>query len=246
VDATLLVIASFLASAVEVVEALTIVLAVGVTRGWRAALAGASSASLLLLLVVSLLGPAIVLAIPIRVLQTVVGVLLVMFGTQWLRKAIERRAGLRDLHDEARIFERDIREFAAAPVAAGFDWNGFTLSFKGVFLEGLEVAFIVLTFGTNGSRLALASLGAAVAFVLVVGVGIAVRRPLQRVPENDLKFVVGLLLCAFGTFWLGEGAGIEWPLEDVMIVAFAVFYGAAATLLVATLRRRPGIAAAKS
>ncbi len=236
----LLVLASFLASTVEVVEAFTIVLAVGLTHGWRAAAVGVAAAAGLLIIVVAALGPALVL-IPISVLQVVVGLLLVIFGMQWLRKAIQRRAGLKALHDEDLIFERDMREFAIDGPVDGFDWAGFTLSFKGVFLEGLEVAFIVVTFGANAhhdlavNAFVLTGLGALAAMVLVLAVGVVVRAPLARVPENDLKFAVGTLLTAFGSFWIGEGVGVRWAGSDAMILGLVVLYGlfawAASTML---------------
>ena len=241
----LIVLASFLASAVEVVEAFTIVLAVGITRGWRTALIGAGAASILLVVLVAALGPSLILSIPIEVLQTLVGVLLLMFGLQWLRKAILRRSGWKSMHDEDEIFAKDVAALATAERTCGLvDWTGFTLAFKGVFLEGLEVAFIVLTFGTKDDHLALSALGAALACVLVVLAGVLVRRPLSRVPENDLKFAVGLMLAAFGTFWLGEGSGLEWTLGDgmlpVLVALYAVVCWALARWL--TVRRARSIA----
>ena len=221
----LIVLASFLASAVEVVEAFTIVLAVGITRGWRTALIAAAAASLVLVVLVAALGPSLILSIPIEILQTVVGVLLLMFGLQWLRKAILRRSGWKSLHVEDQIFAKDVAALSSSARTEGFvDWTGFTLAFKGVFLEGLEVAFIVLTFGTKDDHLALSALGAASACVLVVIAGVLVHRPLSRVPENDLKFAVGLMLAAFGTFWLGEGSGLEWTLGDGMLPVLVILY----------------------
>jgi uncharacterized membrane protein len=247
-NALLLFLASFLASTVEVVEAFTIVLAVGLTRGWRQSLFGVAAASVTLVAVVGILGPSLVVAIPLHVLQVVVGLLLLIFGMQWVRKAVLRRAGLKALHNEDAIFAEDVKEFAADIPLAGFDWQGFTLSYKGVFLEGLEVAFIVLTFGANSQHLAfggrdlngfvLSGLGAFVAFALVLAAGALVRHPLSRVPENDLKFAVGVLLTSFGTFWLGEGAGIDWVLSDGMIIVLAVLYTALAFGLSSNLASR--------
>src|SRR5215212_4829416 len=186
---------AFLASAVEMVEALTIVLAVGITRGWRAALIGAGGGLLALGVVIAALGPSLVNYVPLDALRVVIGVLLLIFGMQWLRKAILRASGRKALHDEERIFREEVAELRAEPPAAGaFDWTGFTVSFKGVFLEGLEVAFIVLTFSANDGRFDLSLAGAGVGLFLVVAVGLLVHRPLSRVPENTIKFAVGLML----------------------------------------------------
>src|SRR5438128_8932674 len=211
--------AAFLASAVEMVEALTIVLAVGVTRGWRSTLVGVGAAALALAAVVGALGPAVTL-IPISVLRIVVGGLLLAFGLQWLRKAILRAAGIKALHDEDEIYARELEEArrAGTEMRAGLDWYSFTLSFKGVFLEGLEVAFIVLSFGAEkGTGITVAAAAAAVALVIVALVGAFVRAPLSRVPENTLKFAVGLLLTTFGIFWGAEGAGASWPGSDAAL-----------------------------
>src|SRR6266511_2821631 len=190
------------------VEALTIVLAMGVTRGWRAALAGAGAATLALAAIVAVLGPALTV-IPIEALRLVVGALLLVFGLQWLRKAILRASGWRALRDEDAVFAREAAEAQRAKhdERAGLDWYAFTISFKGVLLEGLEVAFIVLTFGSTQGSIPLAAAGAAAAVVLVVVAGIVVHGPLSRVPENELAFAVGVMLTTFGTFWGPEGAG---------------------------------------
>ncbi|HKO24190.1 MAG TPA: hypothetical protein VJY65_05545, partial [Chloroflexota bacterium] len=193
-----LVLASFLASAVEMVEALTIVMAAGVTRGWRSSLVGVGAALGVLAAICAVLGPALT-AIPIAALQLVVGTLLLIFGLQWLRKAILRAGGFKALHDEAAIFERE-REAARTGgtiVRAGLDWYAVKLCFMGVLLEGLEVAFIVVTFGAAERQVGLAALGAAAALVIVVGAALVVHQPLSRVPENTLKFAVGLLLSSF-------------------------------------------------
>jgi uncharacterized membrane protein len=233
------ILASFLASTVEMVEALTIVLAAGVTRGWRSSLIGVGVALVALAVIVALLGPALVL-IPIDVLRLVVGALLLIFGLQWLRKAILRASGFKALHDEAAIFQRqrDAAQGQAAVVRAGLDWYAFTLCFKGVLLEGLEVAFIVITFGATSHQVGLAALGAAVAIVLVGAVGLAVRGPLSRVPENTLKYAVGLMLTSFGTFWAAEGAGVQWPTSDVAILGLLVVYAVISFGLVSALQRR--------
>jgi uncharacterized membrane protein len=235
----LLIGAAFLASCVEMVEAVTIVLAVGLTHNWRTALVGVLAALLALAGVVGALGPSLVHYVPIDDLRIFVGVLLIVFGLQWLRKAVLRAAGLKALHDEEQIFEQEVAELREAPVAAGeLDWTGFVVSFKGVFLEGLEVAFIVLTFGANSGHFGPAASGAALAAIVVVGVAVIVHRPLTRVPENAIKFTVGMALAAFGTFWAGEGVGVEWALEDATIILLAALYGGAAWLSVIALQRR--------
>ena len=235
----LLFLATFLASAVEAVEALTIVLAVGVVRGWRSTLIGVGAASVVLAAIVAALGPALRL-IPISTLRLVVGALLLTFGLQWLRKAILRAGGYKSLHDEAAAFASGRAEAGSATAAAPgrMDWYSFTVAFKGVLLEGLEVAFIVVGFGSTQGKLGLAAGAAAAAVVLVVAVGVAVRGPLERVPENTLKFVVGVLLTSFGIFWGGEGAGVEWPGSDLAILALAGVVALVSVLLTQGLRRR--------
>jgi uncharacterized membrane protein len=229
---------TFLASAVEAVEALTIVLAVGVVRGWRSTLVGVGAATLVLAALVAVLGPAL-RVIPIGTLRFVVGALLLAFGLQWLRKAILRAGGYKPLRDEASAFQREREQAgAAARGTARIDWYSFTVAFKGVLLEGLEVVFIVITFGSTQGRLGLAAAAAAVAVVLVVAVGAVVRGPLERVPENSLKFVVGVLLTSFGIFWGGEGAGVAWPGSDLAILAIVAFLGLVSFLLTRALRRR--------
>lgn len=240
-EMALVVVAVFLASAVEAVEALTIVLAVGLTDGWRTALLGTVAASLALALVVIALGPALVRAIPISGLQVLIGVLLLIFGLQWVRKAIMRASGLKAKHDEAAIFEAEVATLtrgAATPSRSDIDWTGFVVAFKGVFLEGLEVAFIVLTFAANREgALGWSSLGAALAFIVVGLVGLVVHRPLTRVPENTIKFAVGIMLVSFGTFWGGEGIGVEWGLGDWMLLVLIGLYAATASTLVTLLKR---------
>jgi uncharacterized membrane protein len=234
----LLFLGTFLASAVEAVEALTIVLAVGVVRGWRSTLLGVGAAAVVLAAIVAALGPALRL-IPISTLRLVVGALLLTFGLQWLRKAILRAGGYKSPHDEAAAFASGRAEAGSAAAPAGrVDWYSFTVAFKGVLLEGLEVAFIVVGFGSTQGKLGLAAGAAAAAVVLVVAVGVAVRGPLERVPENTLKFVVGVLLTSFGIFWGGEGAGVEWPGSELAILALAGFVGLVSVLLTQGLRRR--------
>ena len=233
----LLVVAVFLASAVEMVEAATIVVAVGVTRGWRAALLGVGAGVASLAVVVGALGPALI-AIPISALRLAVGGLLLVFGLGWLRKAILRAAGLKALHNEEETF-RTQREAAreAAVAAGGLDTYGFTLSFKGVLLEGLEVVFIVITFGANQRHIGLAALGAVAAALVVLAVVVIVRAPLSRVPENTLKFAVGVLLTSFGTFWGAEGAGVAWPGGDIALAVIIPTTLVVSLVMVAALRR---------
>ncbi len=234
-----LVLSAFLASAVEMVEALTIVLAAGVARGWRSALTGVGAATVVLAAVVAALGPALTV-IPLNGLRLVVGGLLLVFGLQWLRKAILRASGHKALHDEDAIFARELAEAQTAEHVerGGVDWYGFTLAFKGVLLEGLEVAFIVLTFGSTQHSIPLAAAGAAGALVLVAGVGIAVRAPLARVPENTLKFAVGVMLTTFGIFWSTEGAGARWPGSDAALLVILGFVILVSFALVGLLRRQ--------
>jgi uncharacterized membrane protein len=234
----LLFLSAFLASAVEMVEALTIVLAVGVTRGWRSALTGAGAAVLALAALVGALGPSIS-QVPIDTLRVIVGALLLVFGLQWLRKAILRASGYKALHDEDQLFARELSEARDAERVerAGLDWYGFTLAFKGVLLEGLEVVFIVLTFGSAQGSIPLAAAGAVAALVLVAGVGLAVRAPLARVPENATKFVVGVMLTTFGIFWSAEGAGVAWPGDDASLFGVLGFVVLSSFVLVRLLRR---------
>jgi uncharacterized membrane protein len=234
-----LFVAVFLACTVEAVEALTIVLAAGTGRDWRSAITGVVAGVAVLTLIVAVLGPAVT-ALPLGPLRLVVGGLLLIFGLQWLRKAILRAGGLKPSHDEEAIFAAEL--VAARAVPAGRrgaipDWYSFTLSFKGVVLEGLEVVFIALTFGANQRDIPLASLAALAAVLVVVAAGLAVRAPLARVPENTMKFVVGIMLTSFGIFWGGEGAGARWPGGDaalLVVVPAVAFLGLA---LVALLRR---------
>lgn len=232
----ILVLSTFLACAVEAVEALTVVLAVGVTRGWRSAWLATAAGTATLVVIVAIFGPALA-RIPLDALRILVGALLLVFGMGWLRKAILRASGYKALRDEAALYEEEIAEAKKHGRAPGMDWYGFTLVFKAVFLEGLEVAFIVLTFGTSAGRIDLAALGAAIAIVIVVAVGIVVHKPLSRVPENTMKFAVGLMLSSFGTFWCVEGIGCEWPGSDLAILGVLAFMTACSWIFVAALRR---------
>ncbi|MAN56158.1 MAG: COG4280 domain-containing protein [Paracoccus sp. (in: a-proteobacteria)] len=216
--------AAFLASLVEVVEAFTIVLAVGTTRGWRPAVAGAAAAIVVLGLIVLTLGPALRF-IPIRTLQLVVGILLLLFGTGWLRKAVLRWAGVIALHDESAAYAReaaDLRSRTGAPRT--LRWIAGIAAFKAVLLEGLEVAFIVIAIGAGKGLLWEASLGALAACALVLVLGAALRKPLAQVPENTLKFGVGVMLSAFGVFWTGEGLGVRWPGADLALLPLAALF----------------------
>jgi uncharacterized membrane protein len=224
-----LFIAVFLACAVEAVEATTIVLAAGTARGWRSAGTGSVAALVVLAVIVAVLGPA-VSHIPLTGLRIFVGALLLVFGLQWLRKAILRASGHKALHDEEKLYAEHLAEAKGQQARRSLlapDWYGFTLAFKGVLLEGLEVVFIVLTFGANAKNVGLAAIAAGCAVVLIVAAGFAVRAPLARVPENTMKFVVGVMLTGFGVFWGGVGAGAHWPGSDaallVIIPAIALF-----------------------
>jgi Ca2+/H+ antiporter, TMEM165/GDT1 family len=247
------VIATFVAAFVEWVEALTIVLAMGLTRGWRSALAGTVAALAALVAFTLVVGYALATWLPRSALQLVVGVLLLIFGLQWLRKAILRSAGLKARHDEVEEF----REQTTAARSAGrerrfgLDWFGFVVSFKGVFLEGVEVVFIVITFGLSAGRVPVAAGSAIVAGLVVTVLGVLASRPLSAVPENTLKYAVGLMLATYGTFWAVEGLGVlhggkslEWPGGDLALLAVFVFWLLLSRVLVAVLPRlRPDVRA---
>lgn len=230
----------FLACAVEAVEAATVVLAMGTARHWRSTLAGVAVGLVLLAAVIVIVGPAIS-AVPLGVLRLVVGAVLLIFGLQWLRKAVLRAGGIKPLHDEDAIFRQQLAAAESATQARRSlvrDWYSFTVSFKSVVLEGLEVVFIAITFGANQHAIPLASAAALIAVLVVAGAAAAVRSPLSRVPENTIKFVVGVLLCAFGTFWGAEGAGATWPESDAALLALIVFYAALGLALARALRAR--------
>jgi uncharacterized membrane protein len=247
-----LILTVFVACAVEAIEALTIVLAAGLTREWRSTFQGMAAALVVLAAVVAVLGPTITL-LPLTALRLIVGALLAIFGLQWLRKAILRATGYKALHDEASAY---LREVAAAKKAASSsrrgvsDWYAFTLSFKGVLLEGLEVVFIVITFGANQHNVGAAVIGAAAAVVVVAVTGILVRAPLARVPENAMKFAVGIMLTSFGTFWGAEGAGVSWPGHDaalLMLVPVVALVSLGYTVLLRrTANPPPAVAASPS
>jgi Ca2+/H+ antiporter, TMEM165/GDT1 family len=225
--------AAFAGALVEVAEAFTIILAVSLVRGKRPAILGALAGFASLAIMVVALGPLLAL-VPLRALQFVVGVLLVMFGLRWLRKAILRAVGLVALHDEDAAFTAQTRELSAAKQqrSNSLDWIAGLAAFKAVFIEGTEVVFIVIAVGAGGGMLWPASLGALCAALLVLAVGALVSKPLSKVPENALKFVVGVMLSAFGLFWVGEGLGVNWPAEDLSILAFALLFSGVAGVLV--------------
>jgi uncharacterized membrane protein len=237
--------ATFLASAVEFVEAFTIVLVVGITINWRSSLVGALAAAATLAVIVGTLGVALVKWVPLNDLRLFVGIILILFGLKWLKKAILRYSGLKSLHDEEAIFEETMAEVRARgeTIAPRIHPFGVALSYKAVLLEGLEVAFIVITFGSSiqsaaGNGIGSAAIGAAIAGVLVITAGALVRAPLTKVPENTLKFVVGVMLTSFGTFWAAEGFGYNWPLADAIIPILAVIFLLASYLLVTFLKQQ--------
>ena len=245
-----LILTVFVACAVEAIEALTIVLASGLTRQWRSTFQGMAAALVVLAVVVAIVGPTITL-LPLTALRLVIGALLAIFGLQWLRKAILRATGYKALHDEASAYLREVAAAKEAPVSSRrgvSDWYAFTLTFKGVLLEGLEVVFIVITFGDNQRNLGAAVIGAAAAVIVVTVTGIAVRAPLSRVPENALKFAVGIMLTSFGTFWGAEGAGVSWPGNDAALLVLVPLVAVVSLGYTAWLRRgrAPGAAAPAS
>jgi len=241
-----LILTVFVACAVEAVEALTIVLAAGLTREWKSTFQGMAVALLVLAVVTAAVGPAIAF-LPLTALRLVVGALLAIFGLQWLRKAVLRATGYKALHDEASAYLREVAAAKAAPKTAKRgvnDWYAFTLSFKGVLLEGLEVVFIVITFGDNQHNLGAAAIGAAAAIAVVTLTGIAVRAPLAKVPENWMKFAVGVMLTSFGTFWGAEGAGVSWPGNDGALLVLVPVVALVSAGYVLWLRSRGPAAAA--
>jgi len=237
--------AAFAASVVEVVEAFTIVLAVGTLRGWRPAAVGTLAALIVLGLLIIGLGP-LLDRMPLHLLQLLIGVLLLWFGMGWLRKAILRSAGVIPLHDEAAAYAAETRHLAreAERRAASLDWIAGLTAFKAVLLEGLEVVFIVLAVGAGRGLIWPASAGALAACVAVLAVGAILHRPLSQVPENTLKFGVGVMLSAFGVFWTGEGLGIEWPGHDLMLLLFAALF-LVTGWATAGLLRRPAMEAVR-
>jgi Ca2+/H+ antiporter, TMEM165/GDT1 family len=244
----ILILAVFGASTVEMVEALTIVVAAGVSRGWRSALEGAATAVVVLALLVGFIGVPLIHYVPIDTLRVVVGALLLVLGLGWLRKAILRASGHKAPHDEDRIYAETVSELRAdgddgAPAGSGRDSVAFAVAFKGVFLEGTEVVLIVVSLGASQNRLGLAALSAGVAAVLVAGVGVLVSRQLSEVPENTIKTVVGVMLTSFGVFWVGEGAGVHWPGSDLFILALVAFFVGVTLAAIAWMRRLVPVAA---
>lgn len=233
------VLAAFLASLVEFVEALTIVLAVGAVRGWRGALGGTGLALLVLLALVAVLGPALT-SIPLELVQLGVGTLILMFGMRWLRKAVLRSAGVIPLHDEEAAFAKETASLRGlGGIGQGWDGVAVRTAFNITMIEGIEVVFIVVAMGAAGGGLLVpASLGALAALLVVVALGLALHRPVAMIPENTLKFVVGVLLCSFGTFWVGEGMGLAWPGEDLAIPALNAGFLAAAVAAIPMCRAR--------
>jgi uncharacterized membrane protein len=242
-----LAVSVFLACCVETVEAVTIVLAVGYTRSWRSAFTGVGVALVVLAVLTAALGPALT-ALPINALRVAVGGLLLVFGLQWLRKAILRAAGLKGLHDEEAAYARELAAARAAGTVAEarIDPYSFTIAFKGVLLEGLEVVFIVLTFGANQHDVGLAAAAAGVAVLLILAAAVAVHAPLARVPENTMKFAVGVMLTSFGSFWGAEGAGAHWPGGDGALLGLVPVIALVAVALVAALRRRSSVTASEA
>lgn len=211
--------ASFLGTGVEFVEALTIILAVGAVRGWKSALAGALAAILVLAVLITVIGAPLTAVIQVFWVQLLIGLMMLLFGIRWLRKAILRYAGLKALHDEAESYSEEMeRQRKAGALAAGIDRFAFSTTFSGTFLEGLEAVFIVITFGLSSHSMRSSIVGAIAATVIVVAAGVALRQPLAKVPENTLKFIVGVMLTSFGAFWIGEGLGVAWPQKDASIL----------------------------
>jgi len=246
-----LIITVFVACVVEAVEALTIVLATGITRDWKSTFQGMGAALVVLAVITAAIGPA-VSHLPLTGLRLVVGALLAIFGLQWMRKAVLRAAGYKALHDEAGAYRREVAaaEAAARESRRGVsDWYSFTLAFKGVLLEGLEVVFIVITFGSSQKNIGAAVIGAAAAIIVVTIVGIAVKAPLTKVPENWMKFAVGVMLTSFGTFWGAEGAGVEWPGNDaalLVLVPVVALVGAACIFWLRSRKTAAGAPAKES
>jgi uncharacterized membrane protein len=230
----------FIACVVEAVEALTIVLAAGLTREWRSTFQGGAVALIALAVITAAVGPSITY-LPLTALRVVVGALLAIFGLQWLRKAVLRATGYKGLHDEASAYRREVAaaEAATRESRRGVnDWYAFTLAFKGVLLEGLEVVFIVITFGASQQNVGAATIGAVAAVVVVAVAGVALRAPLTRVPENWMKFAVGVMLTSFGTFWGAEGAGVRWPGDDAALLVLVPVVAAICLGYVRWLRSR--------
>ncbi len=236
----------FGACSVEMVEALTIVMASGFTRGWRSALEGSALAVVCLAILVAAVGPALIHYVPLYVLRLVVGSLLLVLGLQWLRKAVLRASGYKAKHDEEAIYRREVERLSGQPRSgSGRDATGFVIAFKGVFLEGMEVIMIVLTLGLSSGYLGVATVAAAAAVVVIGAIGVVVARQLSEVPENGMKLGVGLMLVTFGTFWGGEGAGVRWPGSDLALLGLLAIYAAITWAAVSTLTRSRALGAAE-
>ena len=233
--------AAFLGSAVESVEALTIVLAVGLTRGWRSPLYGTIVALVALAVLVLLFGQLIVTRVPELTLKLIIGTLIVLFGLRWLHKAILRSAGVVAMHDENKSYEETLRALHGSPLRQ--DWVAFTIALKGVFLEGMEVVFIVVAVGGTSGGLHIAVAGGLLAMIAVAVLGVVVRRPLAQVPENTLKYAVGVILASIGTFWAAEGMGATWPLDLVSVLGIAAIYFGASRVAVTMIRKRQPVMA---
>lgn len=230
--------ASFLGTAVEFIEALTIVLAVGVVRGWKSSLLGMSAAILLLTALVALFGIPLMTLVQVSMFQLIIGIFMLMFGMRWLRKAILRYAGLKALHLEDKAYQEELeRQRKEGTVAAAIDWFGFATSFNIVLLEGIEAIFIVLTLGLATSSMSSAILGSLIGILLVVASGVLLRKPLTMISENTMKFIVGLMLSGFGIFWVGEGIGVEWWKQDLSILVIIALLLAASGAGVGVLRK---------
>ena len=234
-----LIVSVFLASLVEAVEALTIVLAAGIGRDWKSAQRGTLLAMVTRVVIIATLGP-LLTQVPVDLLHLIVGLLSLVFGLQWLRKAILRSSGFKALHDEELIFEKELAELKTATSKKTFvgDWYAFTLAYKAVLLEGIEVAFIVLSFGAIQGKILVASLTGLAAVVVVVLAGIFLKKPLTRVPENAMKFVVGLVISTFGVFWVTQGTGVYWTLSDLALIPIFLTFALLSFILVVVLKRR--------
>lgn len=241
---SIVIIATFLATLVEAVEALTIILAAGTTRGWRSTFEGTLAAVAVLAALVLALGPALVRYVPLSSLRLIIGALLIVFGLQWLRKAILRASGHKEKHDEDKVFAKEVETLRALPKASSQrDSVAFAVAFKGVFLEGLEVVIIVLTLGSSSNNLVPATFAALMAILLVSSIGALVGRQLSSVPENALKMTVAIMLTSFGTFWSGEGMGVGWPGSDLFILALIGIYGLFSFVVINVATRFKGLEA---
>lgn len=240
---------SFLGTGVEFVEALTIVLAVATVKGWRSAILGILTGIALLVVIVAVFGPLLLRYVPLSVMKVVLGLFLLLFGLRWLRKAIMRYTGLKAIHNEAEAFEEEIQRQKSNGTIKGFDGFAFATVLNGVFLEGLEAVFIVLTLGLTSKAIGSAVTGAVAAIVAVLLLGVLLRKPLQFVPENTMKFVVGIMLSSFGTLWVAEGFGATWWRSDtsvlILILAYLVFSALAVRTIKASLLKHSAAAHSK-